>query len=405
LLTALAFPRGVTTGRSSKRLRVVNSCSSEPLWVAHEAGGSSGPDEQNVQVPSGQSVVFTTSNGLADTRYWAKMRCDANGHECLLGGSGGPGQVCVRETETGLADYSHCAPFVDSKFEASFGITGLPCLPSEGLSQGCDYIFSGAMSGYTLPFRLDFSGSCTRQDGSSLERIDCADLDMALCPVSEKDLRLAGVDGSLRFQDKTNAALVGCYSPCQRLAEASALPGNTSAAAAATAARLCCPGSASACMAGAARESSYGKAVLDMCDGLDSSLGNTPIRCAASTHYTLTFFCPRPSLPSQQEVPGSAMSAMGDDQPSSDRHWFLIAVLVSSLIVIAAVSVVMQQRRERRPSYNRVPRSQSGQHLLEAESATSHGFDTAARGSSDGEDYDEPQKVEKTSFLWAMTTC
>ncbi|CAE8631179.1 unnamed protein product [Polarella glacialis] len=385
----------------SKRLRIVNGCASEPLWVAHEAGGSVGPDPQNVKVMPMEHRDFTTSNGLAATRFWAKMHCDSSGDQCQLGGSGGPGQACMRESDDGTADFSYCAPAVDSKFEASFGIEGLPCNAEAGQLHGCDHVLASLDAGFTLPFRLDFIGSCSHQDSIRVRSVDCSRLSVERCPQSDELLGTAiGVDVSLQVRGRDLSALVGCYSPCQRLADTGSLRNSSFAAPASeAAASLCCLSTLGEPIQDGCQRSdkgsSYAAAVGTMCEGLDV-LNADPIRCDSSTRYEFTLFCPNPELGSTGPMqlpweiftrPQTSRSEQSGSQ-LADERWVIGAGFLSLVTVIIAVAAVSTKGslQPRRPRYRQIPRNRSGQGLLEMNgTADGHGMADAV----DVEDEDD----------------
>ena len=113
------------------RLRIINGCESDSLWVANFAFQSP-YFPQDVELKAGQARDFMIpQEGLAATRFWPKWGCDRQGSNCKIGQSGGPGESCGP---------IGCAPPVDSKFEATFGCMPdspscavNPSLPSEKL--------------------------------------------------------------------------------------------------------------------------------------------------------------------------------------------------------------------------------------------------------------------------------
>ena len=56
------------------------------------------------------NMIFdeTETDQLAGARYWPKMGCDKDGNNCLLGGSGGPGQHCAPPSSGNFAPF--CVP-------------------------------------------------------------------------------------------------------------------------------------------------------------------------------------------------------------------------------------------------------------------------------------------------------
>lgn len=200
---------------SHHRLIVHNGCDKEDVWIGHMAGTTTGPDPQNVKIPPGGSYNFTTPDGQTSTRYWPKFGCDADGNRCVIGDSGGPQQICRSDG---------CSPPVDTKFEATFGISGLPCSPLEGMREGCDWVDISLVDGYTVPFKFEIHGSCWDADGhlmnASAKSVDCSRLSVDDCPKDETfhtfdSAGNATVDLQVRHPAASTAA--GCYSPCSKL--------------------------------------------------------------------------------------------------------------------------------------------------------------------------------------------
>jgi len=120
--TSASSATGGETGLSTserewkgERLRFVNGCERDPLWIAGFANGLPLFDKDVKLEPGASHVVPIPDGGLASSRFWPKWSCDASGQACAIGQSGGPGEACGTDG---------CAPPVDSKFEATFG-----CLP------------------------------------------------------------------------------------------------------------------------------------------------------------------------------------------------------------------------------------------------------------------------------------
>mmetsp|Transcript_119877 Transcript_119877/g.339798 ORF Transcript_119877/g.339798 Transcript_119877/m.339798 type:complete len:422 (-) Transcript_119877:106-1371(-) len=283
---AVVLAARLTTG--SRRLRITNGCSTEPLWIAHQGQGGTGPDPQNVRIEPLGNYDFITFNGLSATRYWPKMGCDDMGNSCSLGGSGGPGEACVRPD----GDYSQCAPPVDTKFEATFGRESAPCDPATGSMEGCDYVDVSLVDGFTLPFKLELNGNCNK--GGSV--IDCSGLSFAHCPTQEY-LHAADMVANLQAINPKTNQVVGCYSPCSKLIDdkwdsMGRKPHSPEAA------PYCCPTppqDPEQCRAGPIKDTEFVQTVHRQCPGVygysyDDGMGL--VRCDATTHYALTFFCP-----------------------------------------------------------------------------------------------------------------
>merc|ERR1712157_553125 len=81
--------------RGGSRLVIKNGCMKEPMWIA---SGLQDSDREyypnNVRLHPGGSFTFSLpfNQTVEATRFWPKMGCDADGQNCRLGSSGGPGQ-------------------------------------------------------------------------------------------------------------------------------------------------------------------------------------------------------------------------------------------------------------------------------------------------------------------------
>ncbi|GAB5360655.1 hypothetical protein AAMO2058_000645800 [Amorphochlora amoebiformis] len=282
LVTAVEGKRKV----SQARLTITNGCESAPMWIAHMAGAGIGPDPQNILLQSSKSYQFTIPDGLQATRYWPKMGCDSDGNACTLGGSGGPGQKC-----NGTVG---CAPPIDTKFEATWGVTGQPCNPGKGQYAGCDWFDVSLVDGFTLPFKMEVSQDCNLP----ISTVDCSHLSAASCPTTE-NLGPSIGNLSLVATNPTNNQTVGCYSPCSKLTFSNwKNPVGNHPPSDAIAAPYCCPTppiSPKQCREGVAAESEYVKAIHQMCPHVygysyDDGIGLQT--CPAGTTYSVTFYCP-----------------------------------------------------------------------------------------------------------------
>lgn len=259
----------------SERLVVVNGCANEPIWIYSSAnvGGV-----RSVKIEPGQRYGFQIpDSGLASTRFRPKMGCDADGNNCELGESGGPGDVCDPAT-------GGCAPPVDSKFEASFGAIG---------KQGAlDWWDTSAVDGYTLPYKVEVDGACPR--GTN---IDCSALSLSDCP-SEEHVGLAGTL-DLTLRNPKTQRVVGCYSPCSKITMnnwnnkvGSHSTGDT------VAAPFCCPTppeSPQSCRQGPVVSTNFVKLIHAKCPnvyGYSYDDGAGLQTCPAGTKYTWTVLCP-----------------------------------------------------------------------------------------------------------------
>lgn len=272
---------------SNRRLTIVNGCSSQPMWIAHIAAGKVGPDPQDFKLLPGQSHDFITA-GLTATRYWPKLGCDAAGNNCGIGDSGGPGESCVVRGPGLPDDYSHCAPPVDSKFEATFAPPNAPTKDTVDMS---------LVDGYSVPFKLAVKGDCERLQ-KSFEEMDCSKLSLEHCPAKEM---LDGTSMDLRAINPHTKKVAGCYSPCMKLTDdkwGTPVGGPTSA----KAAPYCCAGShgtPETCKAGPVLSTQYLGNMHSNCPAAYAYAyddRSATIVCSATTHYTVTFYCPDVSL-------------------------------------------------------------------------------------------------------------
>ncbi|CAJ1438319.1 unnamed protein product [Effrenium voratum] len=301
----------LSTSIQEKRLRIHNSCLSEPVWIAHMAGYGTGPDNQNIKIGPGEMFDFVTWTGLSSTRYWPKFRCDEWGNNCKIGESGGPGQTC-----------KECAPPVDTKFEATFGDASLACDMSKGQSLGCDWVDVSLVDGFTAPFQLAIRGSCYNSSGhlmqDSQKHLDCSRLDMRHCPREEK-VALPNAQGipevkTLDLRATRGEEAAGCYSPCSKLTLRQW--GNVEALGRAPADEAmrpyCCPTpptSPATCRAGPVKYSRYVEAIHSMCPGVygfsyDDGMGL--VTCEPTARYLFTIGCPKlaePAAPAPAPAP------------------------------------------------------------------------------------------------------
>ena len=279
-----------TTPCPVKRLRIVNRCLSEPIWIAHEAArGAIGPGLQNFLIPPDDFHDFCTPDKLTGTRYWPKMLCDDDGLNCLLGSSGGPGEGCSSH------GYGQCAPPIDTKFEATFGTRGAPC--SGISSKDCDFIDVSLVDGWTLPFRLSISGDCSGPNDAHPTEIDCSGLTFEKCPTDEV---LGQQKYDMQAHYRGYGSVAGCYSPCLKLTDPkwnnSASKGRSRTDTVAS--PYCCPTppvSPKACRDGPVATTKYVEAVHRYCPGVyaycyDDAMGL--LQCSADSYYQLEFFCP-----------------------------------------------------------------------------------------------------------------
>jgi len=282
------------------RLHVRNRCASQPVWIAHMAGQGSGPDTQNVKIEPNGEFNFSTPDGLSSTRYWPKFHCGSDGNGCEIGDSGGPEQVCDGQ--------AGCAPPVDTKFEATFGIVGLPCDPSAGKGQGCDWVDVSLVDGFTAPFTFEIDGECHDASGkvmnAAAKTVNCSTLALDDCPAGEEIDNIGqpkkNVTVDLRVRHPRTKQVTGCYAPCSKLTlkqwgNSFADPHTPQDA---DVAPYCCPTppeSPEACREGPVGSTKYVQSVHDMCPGVygysyDDGMGL--ITCNSRSTYKLTLYCP-----------------------------------------------------------------------------------------------------------------
>jgi len=202
-----------------------------------------------------------------------------------MGSSGGPGQDCP---ENG------CAPPVDSKFEATFGIKGIDCAKD---SKGCDWWDTSAVDGFTLPYKLDVDSKCPAG-----KNLDCTELSLEHCPLDESREQNGNQD--LRVWDPQAKKVVGCYSPCGKLTYSNwGNPSGSHAPASESAQMYCCPTppvQPEQCRNGPVSRTQFVDLIHKKCSGVygyayDDEIGLQ--LCPADTVYTWSIGCP--SEPSQ----------------------------------------------------------------------------------------------------------
>jgi len=197
------------------------------------------------------------------------------------------------------ANFSHCAPSIDTKFAATFGDPNQPCQDGVGV-QGCDFVDMSVVDGWTLPFKFKVSGTCSGAQGAKNNfEVDCSQLSLDACPEKE-NLAAAGFVGNLRAVNPHTKQVAGCYAPCQKLT--SRVWNNTAVGGHhredPQASPYCCASSSNtlqACRSGPMAGTEFLKAVHSKCPGLnayefDAGLG--VLHCTPQTVYELTFFCP-----------------------------------------------------------------------------------------------------------------
>ena len=301
---------------------MVNGCA-EPLWIAHIQGGGLGPDAQDVKIGPGGNRTFHTGlhgGGLSAARFWPKLGCDFSGGHCSIGSSGGPAEACVIRAPGKPDDYSHCAPPVDTKFEATFATQG---------SALKDVLDMSLVDGFTLPFTLEVDGGSCERHGQAFTGMDCSRLSLAHCP--EAEALQGGQNVSLHAVDPKTGKAGGCYSPCTKLTDDKWNPKGTAVAPdSAVAGPYCCAGAwatPDACNSdGAVLSTRYLRAVKEMCAAAYAYAYDdktATISCTTTTRYTVTFYCPARGTEGSVDRPdrrsGTSAEA-GRRQPASVAH-------------------------------------------------------------------------------------
>lgn len=288
----------IAVSAGTPRLQVVNGCH-QKIWLTHLANVGVGPGPQNAVIEPGGTLTFdeTETDGLAGSRYWPKMGCDAQGNNCVLGGSGGPNQGCTLKTP----DYSSCAPPIDTKFEATWGRQGEPCDPATNKMSGCDFVDVSLVDGFTLPFKLEvLSGTCTGRV-SDVKVVDCSSLSVSQCPTD--DNLGAGPINMQAFSPKIGKP-VGCYAPCLKKIDTKwnnfGAKGKSRNDPDVT--KYCCttpPETSQTCNAGPLPQTKYVQTVHQHCPGVYAFAyddGQGLMRCSYG-QYKLTFMCPDTAIP------------------------------------------------------------------------------------------------------------
>lgn len=288
------------------RLEIVNGCPHETIWIAHLAAAGPGPGPVNHAIPPLGNMIFdeTETDQVASARYWPKMGCDQNGQNCLLGGSGGPGQHCNELNP----DYSKCQHPIDTKFEATWGKKGQPCNPANpGQMAGCDFIDMSLVDGFTLPFKLEVvAGTCTGQDpqAQTITSLDCSGLSVDKCPVDDN---LGKGPTNMQAINPKIQKPVGCYAPCLKLIDTKW--NNVQATGKSRndpdVTKYCCttpPENSQTCNAGPLPQTKYVQTVHQYCPGVYAFAyddGQGLMRCSYG-QYRLTFMCPGVPLADQK---------------------------------------------------------------------------------------------------------
>lgn len=264
---------------STPRLIVKNVCPNLEMWIA-SSGNVAGP--RNVKIPpNGEHKYYIPDAGLSSTRFWPKLWCNEMGQNCVMGSSGGDGQDCPQ---------AGCAPPIDSKFEASFGVKGVDCAKD---NKGCDWWDTSAVDGYSLPYRVEISSECPQG-----KDIDCRGLSLSQCPSNEYLGSKIGQQ-DLQVIEPATKKVVGCYSPCGKLSYSNWLnPVGKNAPDSEIAKMYCCPTppvSSEDCRTGPVEQTAYVKLIHQNCPSVygyayDDAVGLQV--CPSGTTYTWSIGCP-----------------------------------------------------------------------------------------------------------------
>lgn len=307
-----------TANGSHKRLKIINGCG-DSMWVQWLTAPGINFNGANFKRLDGvgSSVEYDIPDkGLPSMRFWPAFGCDANGHNCRVGASGGPASLGFNCPPEG------CAPPIDSKFEASFGcIPGVndadcvqnPSAPGTPLGRG-DWWNSSFVDGYTTPMKVEVKGNCPvgpqpapvfGPGGPEGGVIDCSTIRVSDCPTNENlssDGRFPALSNvNLQAVNPTTGALGGCYSPSAKLTYNQWAGGfQTYSPADAQAQLYACPTppiSSDQCSAGPASRTKYRAMVHSHCNTYtypyDDGYGLNSCPSATNLVYEVTFYCPR----------------------------------------------------------------------------------------------------------------
>lgn len=303
----------------TEQLRVLNKTGAD-IWVVATCGPCGTPfpglSDIDIFVRNGGYYDFAIpAEGLVGARIFAKIGCDSNGKNCLVGDSlplytGPPCPLvtgCMGPCLGGPCGSTPCTPPLNSLCEFTFG-----CIPGQG-ENSCNIDTSTTsfdtsnVDGYTLPFTLTVTGDisgCSTGSTQTVPGIDGSGLDLTQCP-SSIDLSYEGID-RITMADGTSVdltdvdlryysrgTLVGCYSPCEVLTSRYQLPASSTPAL-----QYCCPTppvSSAQCQSYPAANNLYTQAVNRMVPGgtytfaYDDS--NALQSCpAGSVRYLMTFY-------------------------------------------------------------------------------------------------------------------
>ena len=301
-----------------KRLKIVNGCN-QPMWVQWLSAPGiafNAPNRHRLNSLGSFVEYDIPDKGLPAMRFWPGYGCDANGRNCRVGASGGPGDLGFTCPPEG------CAPPIDSKFEATFGcIPGVsdsdcarnPSAPTQPLGRG-DWWNSSFVDGYTVPMKVQVHGFCPvgpqpapvfGPGGPPGGVIDCSSIRVSDCPNSENlssDGQFPNLSNvNLLATNPNSGAAVGCYSPSAKLTFSHWANGfQTYPANDPHAVKYACPTppvSPEECSAGPASRTDFHDMVHTHCPTYtypyDDGIGLSSCPAATALSYEVTFYCPQ----------------------------------------------------------------------------------------------------------------
>ncbi len=307
-----------TANGTHKRLKIINGCGGDMWiqWLTAQGVSYNAPNRQKLS-GLGSSIEYDIPDkGLPSMRFWPGFDCDANGHNCRIGASGGPaalGFTCPPEG---------CAPPIDSKFEATFGcIPGVddancaenPSAAGQPLGRG-DWWNSSMVDGFTAPVKVEVNGYCPvgpqgapvyGPGGPPGGVIDCSTLTLSQCPTNEDlstDGQFPGLSNvSLVASNPATGQTAGCYSPSAKLSFSHwAGAFQTYPPDSPQAQMYACPTppiSPEQCMAGPADRTDYRNMIHSHCETYaypyDDGVGLSSCPAATNLSYEVTFYCPQ----------------------------------------------------------------------------------------------------------------
>jgi hypothetical protein len=254
---------GAAMAGQQSQLTIANSCGFK-IWI-QQLNVNGAPVV--VPIAAGDSYTYQiVTKGDQSTRFWPKAGCNATGWNCDIGESQGQ--------PNGSGGYTcppgGCSPPVDSKIEVNWA-----CVDGSNqcgdVAQAKSYYDISQVDGFTLPFKIAASGTV---QNPACEPTVCSGLDMkGDCPTSE-DLssngqfpNLKNVD--LRVRDPKTKAVIGCYSPCEKLTYSANFGGLGYLPQSPQAQLYCCPTppvSSPQCNAGPVPKTSFVQYVHKVCN-------------------------------------------------------------------------------------------------------------------------------------------